>query len=156
MNNDIFNYLLNKILEEKNDFELLVEADNILGLNVKSEDIINYLEFNNNEELLNNKIIGNIIITEGDIISVLKIIHDLVYYEGEYLLYINDDNIGTISYLVSRANDLYNKFELNVKININYDDNYNKFLHEQVTIIGSSEFVNTAYIDFDNYQLIVV
>ena len=83
MNNDIFMNLLNKIMEEKESFDMLIDADNILGLNVTSEDIINFLEFNNSSELLTNNIVGNIIITEGDILSVLKLIHDLVYYEGE-------------------------------------------------------------------------
>lgn len=156
MNNDVFINLLNKIMEEKESFDMLINADNVLGLNVSSEDIINYLEFNNSSETLTNSIVGNIIITEGDILSILKLIHDLVYYNGEYYLYINDDNIGTITYLVSRANDIYKEFDLDVHITILYDENYNKYIHEQVTILGSSDFVNTAYIDFEHYHLIVV
>lgn len=156
MNNDIFMNLLNKIMEEKESFDMLIDADNILGLNVSSEDIINFLEFNNSSELLSNSIVGNIIITEGDILSILKLIHDLVYYEGEYILYINNDNIGTITYLVSRANQIYKNFNIDVSITIDYSDNYNKHLDEQVTILGSSNFVNTAYADFKKYHLIVV
>ena len=156
MNNDFFMNLLDKILEEKDAFEMLINADNVLGLNVTCDDIINYLEFNNSSEALTNSIVGNIIITEGDILSILKLVHDLVFYEGEYYLYINHDNIGTISYLVSRSNEIYRNFNLPVHITIIYDDNYNKYLQDQVTILGGSDFINTAYKDFVNYHLIVV
>ena len=148
--NNIYPKLLEIISEEKESFDMLISADNILGLNVTSEDIISFLEFTNSETIINSPIIGNVIITEGDILSVLKIIHDLVYYNGEYILYINEDNLGTITYLVSRANIIYKEFNINVHIDIDYNENYNKYLNNLVTIIGSEDFVETAGIDFSN------
>ena len=85
MNNNIYKRLLEIIKGEEEDFKTLVDADNILGLNVTPEDIINYLEFTQDEKVLNDSIIGNILITEGDILTVLKIIHDIVNYSGNIL-----------------------------------------------------------------------
>lgn len=156
MNNIIFQRLLSIINNKKEEFNTLVEADNINNLNVTSEEVINYLEFTTNELLLKGPIVGNIIITEGDVLSILKIIHDLVNYEGEYLLYINDDNIGTITYLITLANKIYEELNLNIKITLDYGKNYNKYLNELVTIIGSNNFVETASHDFTNTNLIIM
>ena len=156
MSNDIYSIILKIIMEQQREFIAIVNADNVMGLNVNSQDIIDYLEFNSSSELLTNNIIGNILITEGDIITTLKIIHDLVDYHGNYVLYINGDNKGTISYLVTIANRIYDEYGIDVHITIDYDDNYNNYLNKQVNIIGSSNFVNTAYQDFKEYQLIVV
>lgn len=153
---DIYKRLLEYINNEKESFETLISADNVLGLNVTSEDIFNYLEFHSNGRELNSPIIGNIIITEGDILSVLKIIHDITNYNGEYILYINEDNIGTITYLVSRANMIYKEFSINVNIRLDYNENYNAYVNNLVTIIGSEEFVNTAGDDFPSGNKIVV
>ena len=114
-----------------------------------------YLEFTNTDKLLSNNIMGNIIITEGDVLSVLKLIHDLVYYNGEYILFINDDNRGIITYLVKRANQIYNELGINVNLKIDYNKNYNSYINNAVTIIGSNDFVNTACKDFTNYNIIV-
>lgn len=155
MINSIFIKLLQKINSEQKIFDTLVNADNVLGLNVTSSDIISYMEFTNADRVLNKSILGNIIIIEGDILSVLKIIHDLVYYSGDYILYINNDNIGTITYLINSANNIYEDSNANVHIKIDYNRNYNKYLNELVTIIGSEEFVNTAYRDFKQSNLII-
>lgn len=156
MKYDIYKRLLKVLLKEYESFEMLISADNVLGLNVSSDDIINYLEFSLNGQTLSAPILGNIIITEGDIISILKILNDIAYYENEYILYINNDNIGTITYLVSRANEVYKELNVNVKINIDYSENYNAYLNELVTIIGSDDFVNTACNDFVNANQIIV
>lgn len=156
MNNVIYKKLLTIIKDEKESFDMLIEADNILGLNVTSDDISNYLEFTSNEKILNSPIVGNIIITEGDILSILKIIHDIVFYEGEYILYINDDNLGTNTYLVSRANKIYQELDINVKITIDYSENYNAHLNSLVTIVGSENFVRTASNDFKNFNQAIV
>ena len=155
MINNVFNKLLEYINLEQDAFNTLINADNTLGLNVTVDDIYNYLEFTNTDKLLSNNIMGNIIITEGDVLSVLKLIHDLVYYNGEYILFINDDNRGIITYLVKRANQIYNELGINVNLKIDYNKNYNSYINNAVTIIGSNDFVNTACKDFTNYNIIV-
>ena len=156
MNNNIYKRLLEIIKGEEEDFKTLVDADNILGLNVTPEDIINYLEFTQDEKVLNDSIIGNILITEGDILTVLKIIHDIVNYSGKYIIHINDDNIGTNTYLVKLANKIYQELNLNVELEIDYSKNYNKYLNELVTIIGSDDFVKTVSYDFPNAKEIII
>ena len=153
---NIYIKLLEKIINEKESFDLLTDTDNTLGLNVTSEDIINYLEFSREGNELNGPLIGNIIITEGDILSILKIINDLKNYCGEYILYINNDNAGTITYLVKRANEIYKELEINVFIKIDYSDNYNAYLNELVSIIGSEEFILESEADFSNANHIIV
>jgi len=154
--NSIYKKILEIINAEKEAFDTLISADNVLGLNVTSEDIISYLEFVSDDNSLSGPIIGNVIITEGDILSVLKIINDLKNNTGEYILYINDDNLGTITYLISRANMIYKEFGLNLIIKIDYSDNYNAYLDTLVTIIGSLEFIEESKLDFSNANHIIV
>lgn len=154
--NNVYKKLLDKINVEKESFSMLVSADNVLGLNVSVEDINNYLEFAGDDNSLNGPIIGNIIITEGDILSVLKILNDLKRYNGEYVLYINNDNIGTISYLVNRTNTIYKELGINIKINVDYSNNYNEYLNELVNIIGSKKFIDECSKDFTNANHIIV
>lgn len=156
MNHNIYRNLLSIIEGEKSSFQTLVDADNTLGLNVSVDDIISYLDFFNGNQALANPLVGNILITEGDILSILKIINDVSYHEGEFTLFINNDNIGTITYLVSRANKIYQDMNLNVKIIIDYSDNYNKYLNELVSVIGSKNFTETAKQDFSNCNQIIV
>ena len=156
MKNNIYKKLLDIIVTEKDSFEMLISADNNLGLNVNVEEIMNYLEFSNDNNTLNGPIIGNNIITEGDILSVLKIINDLQNYSGEYILYINNDNMGSNTYLVSRANKLYKENGLDLYIKIDYSENYNAYINSLVNLIGSEDFVNTSSIDFVNSNKIIV
>ena len=147
MNNNVYKRLLEIIKSEAADFKTLVDADNIFDLNVTSEDILNFLEFTQAENVLNAPIVGNILITEGDILSVLKIIHDIANYSGRYILYINDDNLG---------NKIYQELNINIILEIDYSKNYNRYLNELVTIIGSEDFVKTASIDFPNANQIII
>lgn len=156
MTSSIYKKLLNMIMAEKNNFDILVSADNVLGLNVSSDDIVNYLEFSNDLNSLSNPIIGNVLITEGDILSVLKIINDLRNNTGEYIIYINDDNLGTISYLVGKANKIYRELEKDISLKIDYSKNYNAYLNTLVTIVGSKEFNKETEKDFSNANHIIV
>ena len=156
MNNNVYKRLLEIIKNEEADFKTLVDADNIFDLNVTSEDILNFLEFTQAENVLNAPIVGNTLITEGDILSVLKIIHDIINYSGKYILYINDDNLGTNTYLVKLANKIYQELNINVILELDYSKNYNRYLNELVTIIGSDDFVKTASIDFPNANQIIL
>lgn len=152
----VYKRLLEIINYELDSFDTLISADNVLGLNVTTEEIINYLEFASDFNSLKSPIIGNIIITEGDILSVLKILNDLKNYNGEYILYINGDNLGTITYLVSRANIIYKENNLNLLIKIDYSENYNNYLNELVTLIGSETFIEESFKDFSNANKIIV
>ncbi len=156
INNGMFIRLLECINNDREAFDLLVKADNTLGLDMTTEDIINYLEFTNVNSLLSKELTSHIIITEGDILSVLKIVHDIVSYRGDYILFINEDNAGTITYLVNKSNDIYGEYNLDVKINIDYSANYNRYVDSSVDIIGSEIFVKTASKDFNNPNLIIV
>lgn len=156
MENNFYIDMLKYISAEREAFDKLVSTDNVLGLNVSSDDIISYLEFAREDDNIKNPIIGNIIITEGDVLSVLRIIYDIMNYEGEYTLYINEDNVGTITYLISRANILYKEYKLNLFLKIDYSENYNKYLDEIVTIIGSYEFVSVASKDFKSANKIIM
>ena len=52
MNNNVYRRLLEIIKSEEEDFKTLVDADNIFDLNVTSEDILNFLEFTQTENVL--------------------------------------------------------------------------------------------------------
>lgn len=154
--NSVSSNLLSKILLEKEDFDMLINADNVLGLNVTSEDIINYLEFTTTDQVITSPIIGHSIITEGDILSILKVVLSLSKYEGTYKLFINEDNMGTNAYLVSRANNCYKDLNLNVDIDLDFSENYNKYVNEMVTLVGSKDFIETASKDFNNPNQIII
>ena len=150
MNYSVYKILLNMILEEEDNFKILLNADNTLGLNVTYDEVINYLEFASDEASLSGPIIGSVIITEGDILSILKIINELKKYEGEYILYINGDNLGTITFLVNTVNYIYENLGIKVRIKIDYNNNYNEYVDNLVTIIGSESFILETEIDFTN------
>lgn len=156
MNNAIYKRLIGYINEENDAFKTLVDTDNVLGLNVTVDDIMNFLEFTNAELTLSGPLVGKVLITEGDVVTILKIIHDLPAYEGEYTLFINGDNIGVITYLVDRTNKIYDDLKCNVKINIDYSDNYNNYLNSLVTIAGSDDFVKSAAKDFKECNQIIM
>ncbi len=156
MNNNVYKRLLEIIKSEEADFRTLVDADNIFDLNVTADDILNFLEFSSQDEILSAPIVGSILITEGDILTILKIIHDIVNYSGKYILFINDDNLGTNTYLVKLANKIYKEYNLNVEIELDYSKNYNHYLNELVTIIGSEDFVKTSVGDFQNANQIIL
>lgn len=156
MNNDIYLKLLEIISADREAFDTLVNADNALGLNLTSNDIVNFLEFSAINKPVSYQIVGSTIITEGDILSVLKILRELVFYEGKYLLFINDDNRAINTYLVNKTNKIYKEMGINLEVEIDYSKNYNKHLNELVTAIGSEEFVNTVSKDFNNINKIIV
>ena len=145
MNNGIYELLSQKIINNIDEFNNLLNLDNPLGL-----------EPTNTETVLNDNNFNNVIITEGDVLSTLKIIHDLSFYEGSYILYINDNNKAINTFLIRLACQIYNEYELNIKIKIDYSKNYNDFLEVPVTLIGSEEFINAAAKDFVNCNKIEV
>ncbi len=156
MNNGIYELLSQKIINNIDEFNNLLNLDNPLGLEPTTNDILEYLEFTNTETVLNDNNFNNVIITEGDVLSTLKIIHDLSFYEGSYILYINDNNKAINTFLIRLACQIYNEYELNIKIKIDYSKNYNDFLEVPVTLIGSEEFINAAAKDFVNCNKIEV
>ena len=147
MNNGIYDVLLEYLTNDLENFSKLLNLDNPLGLGPTVDDILEYLEFTNTETVL---------ITEGDILSVLKIVHDISFLEGDFLLYINAENEAIISYLIKIVNKIFIDYDLKLRIKIDYDLNYNAYKDAPVTIIGSEEFVNTAGKDFQNKEIIIV
>ncbi len=156
MNNGIYDVLLEYLTNDLENFSKLLNLDNPLGLGPTVDDILEYLEFTNTETVLDKEINNKVLITEGDILSVLKIVHDISFLEGDFLLYINAENEAIISYLIKIINKIFIDYDLKLRIKIDYDLNYNAYKDAPVTIIGSEEFVNTAGKDFKNKELILV
>ncbi len=156
MNNGIYDVLLEYLTNDLDNFSKLLNLDNPLGLGPTVDDILEYLEFTNTETVLEKEINNKVLITEGDILSILKIVHDLAFLEGDFLLYINAENKAIISYLIKIVNKIFVDYDLKLRIKIDYDLNYNAYKDTPVTIIGSEEFVNTAGKDFNNKELIIV
>lgn len=152
----IYNELRQIIDKYYKDFVRLVNKDNTLGLNVSPEEVISYLEFSSDESFLSSPIVGNIIITEGDILSTLKVIKTLTKYDGSYLLYINGDNLNLNTFFIRMANMLYMKLGINVKIKLDYSKNYNSYLGALVNLVGSNNFVTSAKEDFSSANQIIV
>ena len=156
MNNGIYGVLLEYLTNDLENFSKLLNLDNPLGLGPTVDDILEYLEFTNTETVLDQEIHNKVLITEGDILSVLKIVHDISFLEGDFLLYINAENEAIISYLIKIVNKIFIDYDLKLRIKIDYDLNYNAYKDAPVTIIGSEEFVNTAGKDFQNKEIIIV
>ncbi len=154
--NDFYEKLLIKIEDNIDNFKTLISLDNALGNNFNIEDIINFLKFPKDFNFISDKIIGNILITEGDIFTIIKLLQKLSNLEGNYILYINNFNEATNSFLVMISNKIYKEMNKNINITIDYDQNYNKYLNEMVNIIGSEEFVNTAKKDFSHYNEVII
>ena len=51
---------------------------------------------------------------------------------------------------------IYQELGLDLKLEIDYSDNYNALLNELVTIVGSEEFILETNEDFPNANHIVV
>ncbi len=153
--NSLYKRLVDIINSNKEKFLTLINADNRENLNISGEEVLNYLEFFPNEKALKYPIVGTTIITEGDILTILKIIHDIADYEGIYTIFINADNMGTNAYLIKKANEICQQLKINVELKIDYSRNYNAYLTSLVTIIGSQIFVETASLDFDNANKII-
>ncbi len=157
--NNVFIYrkLLDYFKEEEEEVKILISADNELGLLPTYDEVVEYLEYSFEEKTLNGPLVGNIFLTEGDILSTLKIVHDLVSSsEGEYTLFINEMNIGLNTYIIDKVNKIYDEYNLDLKINLDYHKNYNQYLNSLVTIVGSEDFVMTASKDFKNANQIIV
>ncbi len=149
-NNTIYKKLLKLINDESDAFKTIVNLDDL-----SEEEILSYLEFVNTPKELG-PIVGNILITEGNPLSIIKIINDLSNLEGEYTLFINSTNLGTNTYLVDKANSIYKELNLNLNINIDYSQNYNHLIGNLVNIIGSEDFTSTVHLDFLNGNIIIV
>ena len=154
--NEVYNKLLEIINNDRISFDKVVNNDNKMGLGITAEEIINYLEFSINEDYLKAEIKENIIITNGDVYGILKIIHDLAFEKGKYILYINANNISTNYYFIKMANKIYEALDINVKIKEDLSSNYNKYLNSKVILIGSQRFIDEAKGDFNNASIIVI
>lgn len=148
---ELIKKLLEYISTEREPLEILLKSDNEYEP-VCISDITNSLVSIANEEPLEIK--NKKLLTEGDILTILRIICSLISYTGDYILFINETNMGFITYIVDRANTIYESLNLNVKINIDYSKNYNSYLASTITLIGSEDFINTSKPDFINPELI--
>lgn len=154
--NEIYNNILEIINKNRKSFDIVVSADNLNELNITSEEIINFLEYSVKEEYLSDEIKTKVIITNGNVLCTLKIIHDLAFEEGNYILFINEENVSINYFFVDIVNVIYRKLKINVQIKLDLNINYNKYLDKDVTLIGDETFINEAKNDFQNVSTIIV
>ncbi len=154
--NEIYNKLLEIIGEDPQEFQTVVNADNPAGIGITCEELWDFLEFSINEDYLNKEINSSILITNGNVYTTLKIIHDLAFKTGNFIIYINENNVSTNYYFMKMANKIYEKLGLNVQIRADLSRNYNKYLDQSVTLIGSESFMREAKKDFSNANVIII
>jgi len=150
MNNEVTKELLKNIDNDRESLNIILENDRIYNP-LKLDDLIRLIYINKDSFLPFN---GHTLLTEGDIEAIIKIIISLTRQEGNYILFINHSNIGTITYLIKAINKIYERLGINVFIEIDYSRNYNFYMNDHVTLIGSKDFVNTSKHDFIDAELI--
>jgi len=152
MNNIFINKLIDNLTMEPN-IESILAIDNAYNLNVTYEEIINFLTKISTQFIIP-KINNDIIITEGSILDTINIIITISYNPKNYTLYINDTNNLTNTYLIDLSNKIYEELGIPAFIKIDYSRNYNNYLTNSVTLMGSKDFLETAKVDFHNPELI--
>lgn len=135
MSNSVFNNLLNYI--QNDNIEDILNYDNINDKN----DIMAFLNASETSTYLTSPIIGHSIISDGNFYTTLKIINDISLLHGEFTLCIGGVNQAINMYLIKRANEIYERLNIDVKIAIDYDFSLNKYKDNYVTIIGREKFV---------------
>lgn len=150
MNNELTKELLKQIDTDRESLNIILENDRIYNP-LKLDDLIRLIYTNKDSFLTFN---GHTLLTEGEIESIIKIIISLTQHEGNYILFINESNVGTITYLIKKTNKIYETLGINVFIEIDYSKNYNYYMNNHVTLIGSNDFVNTSKHDFLDAELI--
>ena len=150
MSNAVFNYLLKYITKDK--IKDILAYDEVGS----KKDIIAFLTFSETSSYLTSPIIGNTIITDGNIYTTLKIINDVILLHGEFTINISNTNKVLNTYLVKRANDIYQKLNMDIRLFIDYSLSANKYQDKYVTIIGSKAFVieKKEQLPFANYIII--
>ena len=103
-----------------------------------NEKLSKFLKDNTINRFFSSPIIGNIIISDGDVYNTLKIINDLAFLKGNFLL-LTKGNIN--DYFIKRANNIYQDLNLNVSLEFKNIEDYSLYLDSYLTIIGNEEFV---------------
>ena len=103
-----------------------------------NEKLSKFLKDNTINRFFSSPIIGNIIISDGDVYNTLKIINDLAFLKGNFLL-LTKGNIN--DYFIKRANNIYQDLNLNVSLELKNIEDYSLYLDSYLTIIGNEEFV---------------
>lgn len=154
--NEIYKRLLEIISKHPLEFKSVLDADSTKENKLDASDFFDYLEFSVNEEYLSKEINTSIIITNGDVYVTLKVIHDLAFKSGNFIIFINENNAATNYYFVTMANKIYEDLELDVHIKIDLNRNYNSYITKEVTLIGNEKFINEAKNDFEKCNYIVL
>ena len=103
-----------------------------------NEKLSKFLKDNTINRFFSSPIIGNIIISDGDVYNTLKIINDLAFLKGNFIL-LTKGNIN--DYFIKRANNIYQDLNLNVSLELKNIEDYSLYLDSYLTIIGNEEFV---------------
>lgn len=103
-----------------------------------NEKLSKFLKDNTINRFFSSPIIGNIIISDGDVYNTLKVINDLAFLKGNFLL-LTKGNIN--DYFIKRANNIYQDLNLNVSLELKNIEDYSLYLDSYLTIIGNEEFV---------------
>ena len=103
-----------------------------------NEKLSKFLKDNTINRFFSSPIIGNIIICDGDVYNTLKIINDLAFLKGNFIL-LTKGNIN--DYFIKRANNIYQDLNISVTLELKNIEDYSLYLDSYLTIIGNEEFV---------------
>ena len=141
------NILLNKMIEEKEIIEELINIDNeVMNTNYVFND---YLSLFNNYLNTDNKLINvdrNIVfITEGDVLITLDILSRIIT-SNKVVIFINQGFVGMNKWLINK----YCEITGNNNIMIDTDINYNKYIEKGYVVIpiGESGIIDQVMEDF--------
>ncbi len=134
MNNPVFNKLIQYLVLD--DIEKLKDEDDF-----SKEEILAFLQESNTSSYLTSPIIGNTIITDGNLYTTLKIINDLALEQGSFVLLTSKNHEKINNYLVKRAEEIYKALSINVSLTIYIVISYNDYIDRFLTLIGNENFV---------------
>ncbi len=149
MSNLVFNKLIQYLVLD--DIEKLTDKNDF-----SQEELLSFLQDSNTSSYLTSPIIGNTIITDGNIYTTLKIINDLALQQGNFALLISKEYESINAYLVKRASEIYKSLNINVSITLYTLDSYNNYIDRYLTLIGNENFVLSGKKVFPYCNYIIV
>ena len=141
-------YLLNKLEEEKEIVESILDIDNrVQGTNILYNQVYNLI--------LNTKLCTNnlekkyIVITDGELSTIIYIL--LNYTNNIMCININHMTLGLNMWLIKKIN------EYGIDIILDKDTDYNQYeKYNNIMIVGFEEFVEVTADMFDNKDILKI
>lgn len=149
MNNPVFNKLMQYLVLD--DITKLKDQEDFT-----KEELLAFLQESNTSSYLTSPIIGNTIITDGNLYTTLKIINDLALQQGSFVLLTSKNNERLNNYLVSRACEIYKSLNIDVSLTIYMVQSYDSYIDHYLTLIGNENFVlkGKSLFPYCNYIII--